>query len=399
LETVSNITGGTTKASYVWLADGKKCGVKDGTAANGFEYLGSLIYKKENGVLSLEQALFSEGTIKAASGGQEIDYFYKDHLGSVRAVVDATGTIKQRSDYLPFGMRMDKSDYQNNDNRLQFNGKEKQITGNIMSGFALDYGARMYDSWLVRWKAGDPLAHLTPSVSIYAYCGNNPVSRIDPTGMIWDDEQDAERLKRDADNEISSLNKYISKTQAAIDKGGLSDKQAARLQGEISDAKNRISNLETSKADIDKLGADQDHTYALSNVSDGEHHVRQGDDGKVYIETSSNALSLHEISHVRQSLDAGGLRFSTDGNSYLLNSGTGIVSAARNEVEGYKMQYSLDQSFPGNLHGQGLQGINVNSVGDIKNNNGAYVYPLIHQYSVDLEKSIQQQKRLINEGK
>jgi len=27
----------------------------------------------------------------------------------------------------------------------------------------------------------------TRKVLVYAYCGNNPISRIDPTGMSWDD--------------------------------------------------------------------------------------------------------------------------------------------------------------------------------------------------------------------
>ena len=83
------------------------------------------------------------------------------------------------------------------------------------------------------------------------------------------------------------------------------------------DTIHRISNLNISKADIDVLGADQNNVYALSPISGGEHKVRQGSDGKVYIETSSEALSIHEITHVRQSLDAGGLKFSTNGE--LLN--------------------------------------------------------------------------------
>lgn len=48
--------------------------------------------------------------------------------------------------------------------------------------------------------------------------------------------------------------------------------------------------MNTSKADIDLLGADQSNVYALSSISGGKHKVRQGSDGKVYIETSSDAL-------------------------------------------------------------------------------------------------------------
>ena len=90
------------------------------------------------------------------------------------------------------------------------------------------------------------------------------------------------------------------------------------------------------------LGADQNNVYALSSISGGEHKVRQGSDGKVYIETSSDALSIHEITHVRQSLDAGGLKFSTNGE--LLNAGVGIKGISNMEIVAYKMQYSYDRS-------------------------------------------------------
>lgn len=155
--------------------------------------------------------------------------------------------------------------------------------------------------------------------------------------------------------------------------------------------------MNTSKADIDVLGADQNNVYALSSISGGEHKVRQGGDGKVYIETSSDALSIHEITHVRQSLDAGGLKFSTNGE--LLNAGVGIRGVSNMEIEAYKMQYSYDRPFPGSLGGRGLQGIDVHSVGGIINDDGKHVYPAIYQYSTDLKKFFKQQEKLIGGGR
>lgn len=47
-----------------------------------------------------------------------------------------------------------------------------------------DYGARNYDPSIGRWMNIDPLAEVQPDKTIYNYCSNNPVSRIDPTGML-----------------------------------------------------------------------------------------------------------------------------------------------------------------------------------------------------------------------
>ncbi|HLO85022.1 MAG TPA: RHS repeat-associated core domain-containing protein, partial [Nostocaceae cyanobacterium] len=49
-----------------------------------------------------------------------------------------------------------------------------------------DYGARgYYPAWGPKFMGIDPLAEKHYSISPYAYCGGNPVNRIDPNGMDW----------------------------------------------------------------------------------------------------------------------------------------------------------------------------------------------------------------------
>lgn len=47
-----------------------------------------------------------------------------------------------------------------------------------------DYSARHKDDW--RFTTIDPLAEKYPSISPYAYCNNNPIKFVDPTGMAPD---------------------------------------------------------------------------------------------------------------------------------------------------------------------------------------------------------------------
>jgi len=48
-----------------------------------------------------------------------------------------------------------------------------------------DYRARGMYPALMRFTTPDPLAEKYYSVSPYAYCGDNPIRYIDPTGMDW----------------------------------------------------------------------------------------------------------------------------------------------------------------------------------------------------------------------
>lgn len=107
-------------------------------------------------------------------------YFEKDHLGSIRSVLNTSGTVLEKNDYYPFGQCHANSSYVvTANNRFKFNGKEDQTVGALG---LLDYGARMYDGYIGRWLGSDPMAYAYYATSPYVYCSNNPINAIDPDG-------------------------------------------------------------------------------------------------------------------------------------------------------------------------------------------------------------------------
>ena len=168
-------SGTTVKARYVYSYDGVKVRVQDAGGTNGYDYLGSLTLVKTSGTQTPETG-FGEGIIR----GTQVMYFEKDHLGSIRAVLNSGGTVLERNDYYPFGMRHANASHPvTANNRFKYNGKEDQTVGALG---LLDYGARMYDAQIGRWLAVDPMAEKHYSESPYAYVHNSPMIHVDPDG-------------------------------------------------------------------------------------------------------------------------------------------------------------------------------------------------------------------------
>lgn len=106
-----------------------------------------------------------------------------DHLGSVGRVVDtATGAIAQRMAYDEYGNVVADS----NPGFQPFGfagGIHDRDTG------LTRFGARDYDPISGRWTAKDPIRFAGGDANLYAYVGGNPISFIDPTGLLSTDAQ------------------------------------------------------------------------------------------------------------------------------------------------------------------------------------------------------------------
>ena len=316
-------------------------------------------------------------------------YYHPDHLGSSSYITNLDGEVVQHIEYVPFGEVF--VEERNNiwNTPYLFNAKEfDEETGLYY------YGARYYDPRISLWISTDPKQESYFAFSSYVYCGNNPLIYIDPNGKEWEDPAQAEKLKAKIDNKITSIQKSILAQKARLESNQAKGKDISKQERKIADFESRISNLNQSKSDIDLLGHDS-QKYKLTQVSgEGAHKVRLENNGTISIETSEDALSIHEITHVRQALDAGGLEFSDSG--CLKNPGTRAkgsqryIAISEAEIEAYKMQYSYrPESLP--ISVDNISIINVHYVGSIKDPNGGYGYPMIKDYS-DFLKSQQKFK-------
>ena len=169
-------TDGST-IEYVYAADGTKLRTVHniGSTTTTTDYCGNVVY--ENG--TQKYLLTEEGYVTLADN--RYHYYLQDHQGNNRVVVDGNGTVEEVNHYYPFGgMFASTSSVQ----PYKYNGKEFD-TKNGLNWY--DYGAREYDSALGRFVSLDPLAKDNSPISTYAYCNNNPLKYVDPTGMQAND--------------------------------------------------------------------------------------------------------------------------------------------------------------------------------------------------------------------
>ena len=179
---VLNLPTGVTFASggfiqYGYTADGikRRMMYKEADGSGNpvpTVYCGNVVY--ENGVARL--LLTEEGYVTLSD--KKYHYYLQDHQGNNRVVLSSSGAVEEANHYYPFGGVFASS---GNVQPYKYNGKEYDGKKGLN---LYDYGARMYDAALGRFTTVDPSAENYFNTSLYAYCGNNPINRIDLDGLL-----------------------------------------------------------------------------------------------------------------------------------------------------------------------------------------------------------------------
>ncbi len=102
-------------------------------------------------------------------------YYHVDGRGSVTMLTRPDQAIANRYVYDDFGRFRSKTE--GISNAYGFTGRETDVLG------LLYYRARYYDPDVGRFLTRDP-AGMADGTNLYAYVGNNPVNRVDPSGRL-----------------------------------------------------------------------------------------------------------------------------------------------------------------------------------------------------------------------
>lgn len=189
--TVSGTNNGTI--NYVYAADGSKLNKTTSTGLQ-VDYAGGYVYNND----VLQFFPHPEGYVSVENGNYNYVYNYLDHLGNIRlsytdgdgnGSIDPTNEIVEENNFYPMGMKH--KGYNEVVSSLGNSIAKKWKFQGVEFEQALDIdlyemGFRNYDPAIGRFMSIDPLAGEREWLTPYNFVQNNPLTRIDPSGLLDD---------------------------------------------------------------------------------------------------------------------------------------------------------------------------------------------------------------------
>jgi RHS repeat-associated protein len=176
----------TTLATYVYDALGNRLEKDVWTQQSGtttttrFGYDGVEVWVDLNGTNALQTRYIQGDAVdqlfaRIGAGGTAA-WYLTDRLGSVRDIVNSSGTVIDHLDYDGFGNATESQP--NNGDRYKWTGRETD------NETGLQYNrARYYDPKTGRWISQDPAGFAAGDTNIYRDVHNQPTQYIDPSGL------------------------------------------------------------------------------------------------------------------------------------------------------------------------------------------------------------------------
>lgn len=168
---------GVTKGEYFYNGNGQR--VKKttalGTVIFHYDLEGKMMAESTAiGTISVEYVFLNENPL-AKIEGNNIYYYYNDHLGTPQKITDEAGAVVWFGEFLPFGEPF--SLIGTITNNLRFPGQYyDEETGNNYNYF------RDYKKEIGRYIEADPIG-LEGGINLFIYAQANPINRKDPRGL------------------------------------------------------------------------------------------------------------------------------------------------------------------------------------------------------------------------
>jgi RHS repeat-associated protein len=128
-----------------------------------------------------------------------------DHLGSIRDVMNSSGTVIDHINYDAFGLITSETNSANG-GRLKYAGYESDSALGLYHA-----GARYYDPVSHRWLREDPLGFAAGDSNLDRYVGNGPTNGVDPSGT---------ELVAYSKNSAQAMQQWLAGKQSEIGSNG-----------------------------------------------------------------------------------------------------------------------------------------------------------------------------------
>ncbi|TEB10867.1 RHS repeat-associated core domain-containing protein [Pelotomaculum propionicicum] len=175
-------TDGTKTIQYSYDGDGNR--LSQSVSGSVYEYIYDIntgiprLLVENDGQGGVNNYLYA-GRLFSRIGNEDRVYYHQDGLGSISAITDIAANLLNRYTYDVFGLPRSVSESVNNSFRFAGEQYDSNDLIYLRARYYNPATGRFLSQDTFQGKLNDPL-----SQNRYAYCGNNPVLFVDPTGNV-----------------------------------------------------------------------------------------------------------------------------------------------------------------------------------------------------------------------